>query len=517
MCGILLYKGERNTTIYDHLKPIIHRRGVDFEQCLKRGSFHLYSSVLSLRQPLCEQPIESHDGKYMIQFNGELYNDEISEEMNDVVYLNDLLKSNDFNILKTIREVNGEFAYVISNEDEIWFGKDSVGKKSLCYYLDEESHEIIISSCPPNDHEMRSRFIECESNTIYKYQEGEVIQVGEIKERLDVTKEVASELAFDVIELYQRLKTCVHKRIETIYPLHENGSKFSILFSGGIDCTLIAALCGDLLSNDGESHRIDLLNVGFHNPRAKLTPSETPDRKLAIKSTQELNSKYKLAGVEFNLIEVDVPYEEYLQVKPQVMDMIYPNDTEMDLSIAIAFYFASGGQSVDGSVSNCKVLLSGLGADELFGGYTRHEKVFTEYSNYIKRNIKGKPQSPREFNTSALQMELRDELQMDIERIWVRNLSRDDRVISQWSKEARYPFLDDGFIDWVETAVPLDFKLTMSEETGDIIRKKALRELAIYMGLGWVSMEPKRAIQFGAKSAKMDLGSGKRHGNDKVC
>ena len=41
-------------------------------------------------------------------------------------------------------------------------------------------------------------------------------------------------------------------------------TRMAILFSGGLDCTVLARLSHDLLPND---HSIDLLNVAFENPR----------------------------------------------------------------------------------------------------------------------------------------------------------------------------------------------------------------------------------------------------------
>lgn len=72
---------------------------------------------------------------------------------------------------------------------------------------------------------------------------------------------------------------------------------------------------------------------------------------------------------------------------------------------------------------------------------------------------------------------------------------------------------------WVTTegAIPLNWKLNYKKETGEITRKKALRELADLMGLHFVAQEPKRAIQFGSKSAKMDIGSSKVKGTDKLA
>lgn len=37
---------------------------------------------------------------------------------------------------------------------------------------------------------------------------------------------------------------------------------------------------------------------------------------------------------------------------------------------------------------------------------------------------------------------LRTEMSMDLDRLWHRNMGRDDRVISHNGKEARFPFLD---------------------------------------------------------------------------
>lgn len=41
------------------------------------------------------------------------------------------------------------------------------------------------------------------------------------------------------------------------------------------------------------------------------------------------------------------------------------------------------------------------------------------------------------------------ELKMDFDRLWVRNLGRDDRVISEHGKEVRFPFLDAEFVKFV--------------------------------------------------------------------
>lgn len=75
--------------------------------------------------------------------------------------------------------------------------------------------------------------------------------------------------------------------------------------------------------------------------------------------------------------------------------------------------------------SAARVVFLGHGADEQCGGYGRHR---TKY---------------RERGTAGLA----SELEVDVRRLWLRNLGRDDRLVSDWGREARHPFLDEHVME----------------------------------------------------------------------
>lgn len=182
--------------------------------------------------------------------------------------------------------------------------------------------------------------------------------------------------------------------------------------------------------------------------------------------------------------QVNVPYSEYLEHKSEVTALIYPHNTEMDLSIACALYFAARGQGTaftDASSASslsyttpARVLLSGLGADELFGGYSRHGAAF-ERQGYAG---------------------LIDELKLDVSRLGKRNLGRDDRAMSDWGREVRFPFLDEDLMRWA-IQIPVQEKCDFGQPEGDVEpAKRVLRLVALNLGMRGVATEKKRAVSF---------------------
>lgn len=320
-----------------------------------------------------------------------------------------------------------------------------------------------------------------------------------------------------MIQLSQLLQESIALRVQNIpIPPSQPTSpaRIALLFSGGLDCTVLACLIHNVLPEEQE---VDLLNVAFENPRviraaAAAASTQTcptasspyslcPDRITGLASHAELLGT--CPGRKWRFVTIDVTFAELQAHRFRIVSLIHPHNTEMDLSIACALYFAARGSGTISDLNSdlvmpyttsARVLFSGLGADELFGGYTRHATAF------YRRGYQG----------------LADELELDFNRLGKRNLGRDDRVISNWEREVRYPYLDENLISWL-LSIPVWEKCGFGQvnghegDDGPALEpgKKLLRLLAWNLGLRGAAAEKKRAIQFGARTAKMEAGKTK--------
>ncbi|KAF8667519.1 hypothetical protein HU200_052714 [Digitaria exilis] len=262
-------------------------------------------------------------------------------------------------------------------------------------------------------------------------------------------------------------------------PGDEEIAPIAVLFSGGLDSMILAALLNQCIDS---KWTIDLLNVSFDGQLA-------PDRISAIAGLRELQRIYPLR--RWRLVEIDTALTDLKGESEHVMALIHPSDTYMDLNIGIALWLAAGGDGwVDGSAclmqdgsrhkykSSSRVLIVGSGADEQCAGYGRHR---TKY---------------RLGGWNALDEEMR----LDVQRIWKRNMGRDDRCISDHGKEARFPFLDENVIKTL-LEIPL-WEIAKLDEPVGKGDKKILREVARLLGLQEAALQPKRAIQFGSRIAR---------------
>lgn len=482
-----------------------------------------------LPQPLSSLDSDGHISSSLV-WNGEVYRAPFMKDVSiaDTASTSDQIEKNDteeiaasFRSLppmQALEPVEGEYAitYLDVKAGKVTFGRDPQGRRSLMAAKILDNY-LVLSSVPLSILGLSIEWVEVDKKGLYSIDlntgvialepwKPELSQMSLRHPSLSNSCEIVkSEDLVD--ELMEVLRASIRRRVAfrgskvgaKVSNKESNsedseivGESISVLFSGGLDSTVIAAIADLELPLDVE---IELINVAFGTAEQA---SAAPDRVTCLESFVDLMNIAPKRKWRLNL--VTIRRDELTEFTAPIASLMYPNNTLMDISISAPLWFASRGAGMTPEpgftdlktasfvphLSRSKVLLLGAGADEQFAGYGRHRVSF-------KRG-----------GWEGLQAEL----DKDLKRLHKRNLGRDDRVLADHGREARFPYLDEGVMKWiVGRKLPeiCDFE-TFGPGHGD---KRVLRLVAHKLGLKNAAILPKRAIQFGTKITKqMPKGKG---------
>lgn len=511
MCGIGVIIGECST---EDVASVLQRRGPDHVAIVHQdeGAVTLMATVLHMRgDEITKQPVNLGNDVNKLCWNGEVYQYSTASSNNSTTasipphqsdtelvatLLTDalLLLPPQNETLQAITSAmsqlwNAEFAFCLLTKESLYYGRDVLGRRSLLTSSNDDDSIWKLSSVALSPADDDDSWQELPPGMVYEYNLttreitsmpliqpvlfGDDNQLQQVPDCTIPENVVASESMWkSSLQFEYLLRAAVERRLvcrndddtTTTTP-----TTIGVLFSGGLDSVVLAGMAADLMT--AENQILELYNVTFGD-------GDAADRRAGLQCYDELKALHPAKDIRLVLVDIG-EWESVVREEGRVQQLISPKTSVMDLNIGTALWFASRGIGTVGEEEyegTAKILLLGMGADEQLGGYGRHRKAY---------HGKGS---------------LREELDLDIGRIWERNLGRDDRVLSDHGKEARFPFLDPNVMQFLSSVATLedicDFELPPGE--GD---KRILRLVAQRMGLMTASGLVKRAIQFGSRIA----------------
>ncbi|EKE00945.1 MAG: Asparagine synthetase (Glutamine-hydrolyzing) [uncultured bacterium] len=388
MCGItgIVYNNNSNELqCVTDMTSAIHSRGPDdhgvwLDQAAGVAFGHRRLSIIDL-SAAGHQPMHSASKRYVITYNGEIYNYlDIRKELNalgvrfvghsdtEVV----LAAIEVWGIVEAIKRFNGMFAFAIwdAATKKIYLARDRFGEKPL--YYGWINNTLIFGSelkALKKYHPWQPRVLPKAValflrysyvpapfsiyEDIYKITPGTILEIDDKKNQkqyiywsaVSAAKEAAQKIkTFDanneqvvLNELHSCLATSVKQRCVSDVPV-------GVFLSGGIDSSLVASLM-----QEQNSCPVKTFTIGFHE---KFFNNEAPTAK-------------KIAGIlQTEHTEHYVSLKEMLDVVPKLPE-IYDEPFADSSQIPTYIVSSLARQQV-------KVCLSGDGGDELFGGYNRY-------------------------------------------------------------------------------------------------------------------------------------------------
>ncbi len=390
------------------------------------------------------QPLLSFDGRLAVSFNGEIYNHgELRRELeamgirfrtaSDTEVLANALRAWGH---RSLERVVGMYAFVAVDvaHREFLAARDPFGVKPL-YVIQSEDRFLFCSEIQP-------LLDATESGDVMLVPPGYLLTRKVCAPfRSPITEAVGGLAQGSAPTLDRILGEAVCKRLPPDLP-------FALMFSGGIDSTLVA-------------HYARQFRPGA--PGYILGDEEAPDHAYAREYAD-------LTGFDLRPIEFDADSDAVFSLIDDAIQVSESFDPNCIRSAVCSLMVARRMQE-DGF----RVALCGEGADELFCGYAPLELAFQE------SNDEGRP--------------LRDEVLQLMHRV---SLQRVDRCSMRFQIETREPFLDPAVVRY---ALGLDRTALVRDIGGWPRGKQALRELYdLHPGQLPARIRDRRKIPFGEGS-----------------
>lgn len=361
-----------------------------------------------------KQPLYSKDGNLVLAVNGEIYNHkEIRSRYPDYEFLTHsdcevilaLYKEKGVDLFE---DLNGIFAFALYDveNDICLIGRDHMGIIPLYMGYDDHGQFYVASELKalegvcPNVQEFLPGYYMCsvEGNELKRWYKRDWMEYDNVKDNES-----------DENELRVALESAVHRQLMSDVP-------YGVLLSGGLDSSIISAI----------AKRYAARRIEDDNQTEAWWP-QLHSFAVGLKDSPDLVASKKVAeyiGTVHH--EINFTVEEALDALSDVIYHIETYDVTTVRASTPMYLLARFIKSM-----GVKMVLSGEGADELFGGYLYFHKA----------------PDAKAFHEETVRK---------LDRLHLYDCLRANKSLAAWGVEGRVPFLDKEFMDVAMRLNPQD-------------------------------------------------------------
>lgn len=444
MCGIVAIfnikgqKKEQRDKALAMAKRIRHR-GPDWSGIYCGESAVLAHERLSIVDPQSgKQPLFSPDGKQILAVNGEIYNHRDIRKRyagqypfqtgSDCEVILALYRDKGIRFLE---DLNGIFAFALYDEanGEFLIARDPIGVIPLYIGYDSDGKVYCASElkalegfCERYEPFLPGHYYWSREGTMKRWYKRKWMDEVPQPEAGASLSGPAEQQA--VGELREALESAVHRQLMSDVP-------YGVLLSGGLDSSVISAIAKKYASRRIETNgRLEAWWPQLHSFAIGLKGA--PDLAKAREVAEHIGTVHH---------EINYTIQEGLDALRDVIYYIETYDVTTVRASTPMYLLARVIKSM-----GIKMVLSGEGADEVFGGYLYFHKA----------------PNAGEFHRETVRK---------LSKLHLYDCLRANKSLSAWGVEGRVPFLDKEFLD---VAMNIDPRLKMCP--GKTIEKKIVRE-----------------------------------------